>query len=120
LGAIKPWELAHEATGIRYACGWCGVKVSVATTVSHAKGGQFVAHAKALPGNPYDGHTLATVIPEIEALVGNTLERILTDKGYRGHNAPPDYKFRVFITGQKRCVTPGSNASCAAGPPSSP
>jgi IS5 family transposase len=83
-----------------------GIKVSVATTISHAKGGQFVTHVKALPGNPYDGHTLATVIPDMEALVGNTLERILTDKGYRGHNAPPDYKFRVFISGQKRGVTP--------------
>jgi NAD(P)-dependent dehydrogenase (short-subunit alcohol dehydrogenase family) len=64
-----------------------GVKVSVATTISHAKGGQFVTHVKALPGNPYDGHTLATVIPDMEALVGNTLARILTDKGYRGHPA---------------------------------
>src|SRR3984957_16730858 len=43
-----------------------GVKVSVATTISHAKGGQFVTHVKALPGNPYDGHTLATVIPDME------------------------------------------------------
>jgi IS5 family transposase len=59
-----------------------GVKVSVATTISHAKGGQFVTHVKALPGNPYDGHTLATVIPDMEALVGNTIARILTDKGY--------------------------------------
>src|ERR1700721_4292613 len=42
----------------------------------------------------------------MEALVGNTLERLLTDKGYRGHNAPPDYKFRVFLSGQKRGVTP--------------
>ena len=83
-----------------------GVKVSVATTLSHAKGGQFVAHVKALPGNPYDGHTLATVIPDMEALVGNTIERILADKGYRGHNAPPDYKFRVFTSGQKRRMTP--------------
>ncbi len=32
-----------------------GVKVSVATTHRHARGGQFVIHAKALPGNPYDG-----------------------------------------------------------------
>jgi IS5 family transposase len=61
---------------------------------------------KALPRNPYDGHTLATVIPDMEALVGNTIARILADKGYRGHNAPPDYKFRVFISGQKRGVTP--------------
>ena len=83
-----------------------GVKVSVATTISHAKGGQFVTHVKALPGNPYDGHTLATVIPDMETLVGSTLARILADKGYRGNNAPPDYKFRVFISGQKRGVTP--------------
>lgn len=45
-----------------------GVKVSVATTISRAKGGQFVTHVKALPGNPYDGHTLATVIPDMEAM----------------------------------------------------
>jgi len=83
-----------------------GVKVSVATTLSHAKGGQFVTHAKALPGNPYDGHTLQTVIPDMETLVGNTIRRVIADKGYRGHNAPPDYKFRVFISGQKRGVTP--------------
>jgi IS5 family transposase len=83
-----------------------GVKVSVATTLKHCKGGQFVTHVKALPGNPYDGHTLATVIPDMEALVGNTIARILADKGYRGHNAPPDYKFRVFLSGQKRGVTP--------------
>jgi transposase, IS5 family len=83
-----------------------GVKVSVATTHRHAKGGQFVIHAKALPGNPYDGHTLAAVIPDMEALVGNTIKRAFLDKGYRGHNAPPDYKFRVFIAGQKRRVTP--------------
>ena len=59
-----------------------------------------------MPGNPYDGHTLAAVIPEMEALVGNTIERILADKGYRGHNAPPNYKFRVFTSGQKRRMTP--------------
>jgi IS5 family transposase len=83
-----------------------GVKVSVATTLSHAKGGQFVTHVKAMPGNPYDGHTLKTVIPDMEALIGNVIERMLLDKGYRGHNAPPEYKFRVFISGQKRRVTP--------------
>lgn len=82
-----------------------GVKVSVATTIGHAKGGQFVTHVKALPGNPYDGHTLASVIPDMEALIGNTIARILADKGYRGHNAPPGHKFRVFISGQKRGVT---------------
>lgn len=42
----------------------------------------------------------------MEALIGNTIERALLDKGYCGHSAPPDYKFRVFISGQKRRVTP--------------
>lgn len=83
-----------------------GVKVSVATTLHHSRGGQFVAHVAALPGNPYDGHTLATVIPAIQALIGNTLDRIIADAGYRGHNAPPDHKFKVFTAGQKRRVTP--------------
>ena len=68
-------------------------------------GGQFIAHAKALPGNPYDGHTLATVIPEIETQIGASLARIVADRGYRGHNPPPDHKFKVYISGQRRRVT---------------
>ena len=82
-----------------------GVKVSVATTVAHSAGGQFVTHAAALPGNPYDGHTLAKVIPAMEALLGNVLDRIVTDAGYRGHNAPPEHRFHVYTAGQKRGVT---------------
>jgi transposase, IS5 family len=82
-----------------------GLKVSVATPLHRAKGGQFVAHVKALPGNPYDGHTLSTVIPDLERQVGVTLQRILADAGYRGHNAPSDYGFRVYTSGQKRRVT---------------
>lgn len=42
----------------------------------------------------------------MEALVGNTIERAFLDKGCRGHNAPPDYKLRIFLSGQKRGVTP--------------
>jgi len=83
-----------------------GVKVSVTTTLKHSKGGQFVAHVQALPGNPYDGHTLSEVIPAIEQLVGNTIERLHTDAGYRGHNAPPEYKFKIYTAKQKRRVTP--------------
>ena len=83
-----------------------GVKVSVATTLKRCRGGQFVTHVQALPGNPYDGHTLARVIPAIEAILGNTIERVHTDAGYRGHNAPPDYKFKVYTAKQKRRVTP--------------
>jgi IS5 family transposase len=42
----------------------------------------------------------------MEALVGSTIARILVDKGYRGHNAPPAYTLRVFLSGQKRGMTP--------------
>jgi transposase, IS5 family len=73
-----------------------GVKVSVATTLARLKAGQFIAHVKAMPGNPYDGHTLETVIPEIETQVGASLARIVVDRGYRGHNAPPDHKMKVY------------------------
>jgi transposase, IS5 family len=82
-----------------------GVKVSVATPVKHSAGGQFVAHVAALPGNPYDGHTLASIIPAMQALVGNVLDRVIADAGYRGHNAPPEHRFRVYTAGQKRRVT---------------
>jgi transposase, IS5 family len=82
-----------------------GVKVSVATTLTHSKGGQFIAHAKALPGKPYDGHTLDTIIPEIEEQLGVTLQRIIADAGYRGHNAPSAYRFKVYTAGQKRGMT---------------
>lgn len=33
-----------------------GCKVSIATPATKPKGGQFVLHAKALHGNPFDGH----------------------------------------------------------------
>jgi transposase, IS5 family len=82
-----------------------GVKVSVATTLKRSKGGQFALHAMALPGNPYDGHTLEKIIPAMEDTIGVEIERILADAGYRGHNAPQSHKFRVFTAGQKRRVT---------------
>jgi transposase, IS5 family len=82
-----------------------GVKVSVATTVNRSRGGQFITHVKALPGNPYDGHTLETVIPEIETQIGASLARIVADRGYRGHNAPLDHKMKVYVSQQKRGVT---------------
>src|SRR5262245_45355010 len=82
-----------------------GVKVSVATTVAPSRGGQFVLAAKALPGNPYDGHTLSRVIPHVEALVGNQIKRIIADKGYRGHGLPAPYSLRVYVSEQRRGVT---------------
>src|ERR1700688_5254714 len=79
-----------------------GVKVSIVTTNARAPGGQFVLHAKALPGNPYDGHTLRDVIEDTQKLTGREIERAYVDKGYRGHDAQNPR--RVFISGQKRGV----------------
>ena len=79
-----------------------GVKVSIATTNKRCRGGQFILHAKALPGNPYDGHTLREVVEETEALTGREIERVYVDRGYRGHDAPKP--MRVFRSGQKRGV----------------
>jgi IS5 family transposase len=79
-----------------------GVKASVVTTNGRAPGGQFVLHAKALPGNPYDGHTLRGIIEGTQRLTGREIERAYVDKGYRGHNV--ENPRRVFISGQKRGV----------------
>ena len=80
-----------------------GCKVSIATPAAKPKGGQFVLHAKALHGNPFDGHTLGPVITELEQLTGIETRRIHVDKGYRGHNHKE--KFRVWISGQVQRVT---------------
>ena len=82
-----------------------GVKVSIATPLRRCRGGQFVAHVAALPGNPYDGHTLATVLPAITRQNGTALIRVITDDGYRGHKAPPTQTSCVTTSGQKRDVT---------------
>ena len=42
-------------------------------------------HAKVLPGNPYDGHTLRTI--ERTELTGREIERAYVDKEYCGHDA---------------------------------
>lgn len=80
-----------------------GCKVSLATTNRPAPGGQFVIGARSLQGNPFDGHTLAAQIAQTERITGVAIERAYVDRGYRGHDAD---KARVFVSGQKRGVTP--------------
>ncbi len=79
-----------------------GCKVSITTTNARSPGGQFVLHAKALHGRPYDGHTLGAVITETQDLTGVEIKRAYVDKGYVGHNAPKP--LRVYRSGQKRGV----------------
>ncbi len=80
-----------------------GVKVSLATTNAVAPGGQFVLGARSLPGNPYDGHTLAAQIAQTERITGVEVEHAYADRGYRGHDAD---RARVILSGQKRGITP--------------
>lgn len=77
-----------------------GAKVALAVTNREG----LVLAAKALPGNPYDGHTLAETIEKVTATTGVEPDRIYADKGYRGHDHP--HKQRVFLSGQRRGLTP--------------
>ena len=58
-----------------------GCKVSVAAT---SRGGWFVG-ARAVHGNPYDGHTLSDALSQVERM-GIRPEQAFVDMGYRGHN----------------------------------
>jgi IS5 family transposase len=79
-----------------------GCKVSVATNVNPAPGGNFIFHIRAIHGNPYDGHTLGAAVADIERIIGKAPNRIYVDKGYQGHNY--EEKHQVFKSGQKRGV----------------
>ena len=75
-----------------------GTKVSVATT----NRGGFVVGMRALPGNPYDGHTLGEALEQVEILTDQKPEFAFVDRGYRGHGVE---NVKVFISGAKRGVT---------------
>ena len=62
-----------------------GVKTSIAVTNARTAGGQFIVGMQALPGSPYDGHTLTGQIAQVERLTGIAVERAYVDRGYRGH-----------------------------------
>lgn len=76
-----------------------GVKVSVATTSRD----NFVVGMEALPGNPFDGHTLPGALEQVKRISGVVPERCYVDRGYRGNKVEST---EVFISGQRRGVTP--------------
>jgi IS5 family transposase len=76
-----------------------GCKVSVTTT--HREG--FVVGMRAMPGNPYDGHTLREALEQVEILTDTRPRRAFVDRGYRGHGVQTT---AVYIAGQKRGMTP--------------
>jgi IS5 family transposase len=72
-----------------------GCKVSVTTTNES----NWVVGVQALHGNPYDGHTLAGAIEQVERITGRQVKEAFVDKGYRGHDYAGDGQ--VHITGQR-------------------
>ena len=76
-----------------------GTKVSIATTIDEG----FVVGMRALPGNPYDGHTLAEALEQVEILTEQKPTLAVVDRGYRGHGVETT---RVLISGTRRGLTP--------------
>ena len=77
-----------------------GVKVGVVTTSKES----FVVGMQALPGNPYDGHTLKASLEQTQRLTGMMPKEAYVDRGYRGHGIILD-GLKVWIAGAKRGVT---------------
>jgi IS5 family transposase len=76
-----------------------GNKVSLCVTNREG----FILGAQGLEGNPYDGHTLQGALNQVVELTGVKPERCYVDRGYRGHGVTGT---RVFLSGQKRNITP--------------
>jgi hypothetical protein len=90
----------------------------IVTNNRRAPGGLLVLHARALPDNPYDGHTLWDVIDRTETLTGCTIERAYVDKGYRGNDA--QNPVASSSPARSAASSGSSSVSCAAAPPLSP
>lgn len=75
-----------------------GVKVSIATT--HHE--DFIIGMRALPGNPYDGHTLRESLDQVEQLTGRRPAQAFVDQGFKGHD---EIRTAVFVSRQKRDIT---------------
>ncbi len=73
-----------------------GNKVSICVTNREG----FILGAQGLEGNPY---TLKGALDQVTELTGVKPERCYVDRGYRGHGVT---KTQVFLSGQRRNVTP--------------
>lgn len=75
-----------------------GVKVSIATTLKEG----LVVGMRSMPGNPYDGHTLAETLEQVSILTERKPTTAIVDKGYRGVEIEG---VRILRSGQKRGIT---------------
>lgn len=75
-----------------------GVKVSIATTLKEG----LVVGMRSMPGNPYDGHTLAETLEQVGILADWKPTTAIVDKGYQGVVLEG---VRILRSGQKRGIT---------------
>jgi IS5 family transposase len=75
-----------------------GVKVSIATTLKEG----VVVGARAMPGNPYDGHTLGEAVEQASIVSEVKPAMVFVDRGYRGVEID---QVQIWRSGQKRGVT---------------
>ncbi len=75
-----------------------GVKVSIARTLKEG----LVVGMRSMPGNPYDGHTLAETLEQVGILAEQAPTTGIVDKGYRGVEFDG---VRILRSGQKRGIT---------------
>ncbi len=75
-------EVERVGKGKARTCYEFGCKTAIATTNEHCKGGQFFLGARSLSGNPYDDHSLAGQIDQVEQLTETSVRRAYVDRGY--------------------------------------
>lgn len=80
-----------------------GVKVSITTT--HKEG--LVVGARSMPGNPYDGHTLAEALEQAAILSDVSPEVAIVDRGYKGVAIEG---VKIYHPGMRRGITRGLRA----------
>lgn len=99
LDALHAPEVECLAKGKAHQRYEFGVKVSIAATNREG----LVLGMLALPGTPYDGHTLSAALAQAERVSATAVARAYVDRGYRGHGLD---ERRVFIAGRRRGITP--------------
>lgn len=75
-----------------------GVKVSIATKLKEG----LVVGMRSMPGNPYDGHTLAETLEQVGILAERAPTMAIVDKGYRGVEVDG---VLILRSGQRRGIT---------------
>jgi IS5 family transposase len=98
LYAIHAPEVECIAKGKAHKKYEFGVKVGIVSTSR----GNWIIGSRALPGNPYDGHTLAETMAHAETISGVPARHVHVDKGYRKHDYVGDALVHISGCGPRK------------------